>query len=110
MVCSQCKGVSYCSKVHQKEHWKCHKLTCCKGAAAADSAQLRQVEALVRDKALFPEYGIEVEAEVFGEEDQQELKAIMEKANIWEDAGTFQNLYYHFFFVIPRVVCNYVIK
>lgn len=48
---------------------------------------LQQAEAQVREKALFPEYCIEVEPEVFGEQDQQELQNIMEKANIWEDAG-----------------------
>lgn len=85
-MCSQCKGVSYCSKAHQKEHWKCHKLTC-KGSTVPSSAAAQQAEALVREKALFPEYCIEVEAEVFGEDDEQELKTIMEKANIWEDAG-----------------------
>ena len=52
------------------------------------SAALQQVEAQVREKALFPEYCIEVEPEVFGEQDQQELQKIMETANIWEDAGT----------------------
>lgn len=59
------------------------------------SAALQQAEAQVREKALFPEYCIEVEPEVFGEEDQQELQKIMETANIWEDAGTillFQRL------------------
>jgi len=69
------------------------------------SAALQQAEAQVREKTLFPEYCIEVEPEVFGEEDQQELQKIMETANIWEDAGTillFQRLliiaYQHMFF------------
>eukprot|EP01032_Pedospumella_encystans_P021654 gene21654-24553_t len=87
LVCSQCKNVSYCSKAHQKDHWRCHKLSC-KGPATVSSAALQQAEAQAREKALFPEYCIEVEPEVFGEQDQQELQRIMETANIWEDAVT----------------------
>jgi len=31
-VCSGCNGVAYCSKEHQREHWKVHKANCKKKA------------------------------------------------------------------------------
>ena len=30
--CSRCRGAIYCSKEHQKQHWKVHKLLCNKGS------------------------------------------------------------------------------
>lgn len=99
-MCGQCKITHYCSKAHQKEHWKCHKLLCSQGqggglsttASAALEAQVRAAEEQVLAKHLFPELSVAVEAEVFEGQDEQEMKAIMEKANIWEDAGE-QQLY-----------------
>lgn len=91
LLCGQCKGAHYCSKAHQKEHWKCHKLLCSQTKPAERStileAQMRAAEEQVLSRHLFPELGLVVEAEVFEGQDEAEMKSIMEKANIWEDAG-----------------------
>lgn len=92
LTCGQCKRATYCSKVHQKEHWKLHKLSCTKDSAPvkmpADSTAAKAIEEQVRARSLFPEYTLAVEDEVFEEEDEEELKRVMQTANIWEDAVT----------------------
>ena len=72
--------------MHQKEHWKCHKLVCQNSAVGSIQA-LQKAQAEVRAKHLFPEHGIAVEAEVFEQEDEEEMQKSLQKANIWEDAG-----------------------
>ena len=85
-VCSQCKCTHYCSRAHQKEHWKAHKLQCGGAPNTATAATSSTSSSTTSSPSLFPEYSIEVEAEVFEEADAEELKGIMERANIWEDA------------------------
>lgn len=36
-TCSRCKKVSYCSKEHQREHWKVHKKVCGKAKKKSDT-------------------------------------------------------------------------
>jgi hypothetical protein len=81
-MCGQCRQVFYCSKGHQKDHWKSHKHICNRSAVVDE-----KIERTVLEKALFPEAAIVVEPEEFEEEDEEELKKYMEKANVWEDAG-----------------------
>ncbi len=52
-----------------------------------DSKVAEAVEKQVRSRSLFPEYALEVEEEVFEGKDEEEMKKIMQDANIWEDAG-----------------------
>jgi hypothetical protein len=52
-----------------------------------DATAAAALEQQIRARCLFPEFALQVEEEVFEEEDEAELKGIMEKANIWEDAG-----------------------
>lgn len=87
LTCSQCKRVNYCSKAHQKEHWKLHKLVCMQ-EGATDYTAVKAMEEKVRARSLFPEYTLAVEDEVFEGEDEEELKRVMQSANIWEDAVT----------------------
>lgn len=87
MLCSQCKVVHYCSKAHQKDHWKRHKLQCGTTTTVFDTIVAQEVETRILGRNLFPEYSLQVEEEVFEEDDEEEMKKIMETANIWEDAG-----------------------
>jgi hypothetical protein len=79
--------------LHQKEHWKRHKLECATTAAPSvfDATAAAALDQQIRARCLFPEFALQVEEEVFEEEDEAELKGIMEKANIWEDAGEADN-------------------
>lgn len=78
-TCSKCRSVHYCSRAHQREDWKAHKVCCGKGppTPCASSA------------SLFPEYDIvdEVE-ELENTAEDERIKAAAEKATIWEDAMT----------------------
>lgn len=89
LACAQCKKAHYCCRTHQKEHWKRHKLECGKDATNVPTAgELAAAEEQVAARALFPEYSLVVEEEVFEGEDEAELAKIMRDANIWEDAVT----------------------
>ena len=37
-VCAGCSKVAYCSKEHQREHWKEHKLVCAQKVTAAPTS------------------------------------------------------------------------
>jgi hypothetical protein len=84
--------VHYCSRTHQREHWKSHKLVC--GAAHNSEARssepgaegAAEAENRVLRAHLFPEYSLVVEAEEL-DRCEDEARAAMDKANIWEDAG-----------------------
>ncbi|XP_033835527.1 egl nine homolog 1 [Periophthalmus magnuspinnatus] len=47
LKCGRCRNSFYCSKEHQKQHWKEHKLKC----KEADKAQQKQAEQAVRQAA-----------------------------------------------------------
>ena len=89
MVCSACKTMRYCSRDHQRLHWKTHKPVCLSGTASA--------AALVASSPswkppVFPELSIEV-ADEQGEEDgdhDEDNKENSKKPQIWEDAGNPQ--------------------
>ena len=60
MQCSACRTVHYCSKSHQKLHWKrCHKAQC--GSDTADGTTITLKAGKIAPQLLaFPEYEIEV--------------------------------------------------
>lgn len=89
-MCSGCKQVSYCSRSHQKLHWKYHKKAC-QAVAASSSGTLtmnsNDLEA--QQQCLFPEYEIIVESEnetAAGED--KKLASKSSATEIWEDAMT----------------------
>lgn len=71
-LCAGCKDMIYCSRAHQREHWKAgHKLQC-KGAVTAtttttttttSSSESTGAKALTPVKSVFPEYDIVIEDE-----------------------------------------------
>jgi len=42
MACTACRGIFYCGKDHQKEHWKTHKPTCGKIQEAAKAGVFKE--------------------------------------------------------------------
>ena len=103
-MCSRCKSTFYCSRTHQKEHWKHHKTRECNpdsapqssGAVAATavtaeeggkSLLVAEVDPVQRRK-LFPEYSLVVEPEELDDEAELAKSAqAMSTAHIWDDAG-----------------------
>eukprot|EP01033_Poteriospumella_lacustris_P018085 gene18085-12974_t len=63
-LCSRCRNVRYCSKAHQKQHWKIHKAHCSAEASSSTTAKndVRSLDASQRGY-LFPEYEIVVDPE-----------------------------------------------
>lgn len=57
--CSQCKVARYCSRQHQRLHWKSHKLKCLQESSTATTGDLDDAQ----KRFLFPSYEIVVEAE-----------------------------------------------
>jgi pre-rRNA-processing protein TSR4 len=78
MQCTKCKRVNYCSKSHQKIHWKHHKLTC-----GTDIKDFSTDE--VKKSWLFKEYDLVVSEE---ELKADTTEAIESSTTIWEDART----------------------
>ena len=79
-VCSGCKKVSYCSRSHQKLHWKYHKKACKGGDEDVDSSAAEY---------LFPEYEIVVEPEEESAVPSESIKTSNSaETEIWEDAMT----------------------
>jgi pre-rRNA-processing protein TSR4 len=90
--CSKCKIASYCSREHQRAHWKYHKTTCSQTVDSLSSsdgtiiANKQISEAKSNLSLLFPEYEISVTAEVLVDcaEDARDDSVL--KAHVWEDA------------------------
>ncbi len=77
--CAGCRKVHYCSKLHQKMHWKQgHKQQCTSSQVESDSADYTGI--------LFPEHAIEVEREELDNE-MHIANPIADKATMWDDAG-----------------------
>jgi len=57
--CSQCKIARYCSRQHQRLHWKSHKVTCQQHISDLATDELDDAQ----KRFLFPSYEIVVEAE-----------------------------------------------
>lgn len=85
-TCSNCKVAHYCSREHQKSHWKIHKLSCGKkndGELSNDQTGGQQNKEL---PLLFPEYEIEVSEEVLKDRKDDALDEAVLKAHIWDNA------------------------
>lgn len=80
LQCTKCRKANYCSKSHQKIHWKHHKLTC-----GTDVRDFSTDE--VRQSWLFKEYDLVVSEE---ELKADTAEAIESSTTIWEDARTTQ--------------------
>lgn len=103
-VCSRCRNVRYCSKAHQKQHWKLHKAHC---SAEAPSSTITKQDVQSLDASqrgyLFPEYEIVVDPEDVDaatlakssseatKEPTVEAEAILsnvpKNVHVWDDAG-----------------------
>jgi pre-rRNA-processing protein TSR4 len=84
-ICSNCKSAHYCSREHQKSHWRLHKLTCGKSDSELPTAQ--SSASLLKDvPLLFPEYDIEVSEEILRDRKDDALDEAVLKANIWDNA------------------------
>lgn len=80
LQCIKCKSVNYCSRSHQKIHWKHHKLTCGNGIRDFNTDQIKQ-------SWLFKEYDLVVSEE---ELKADKAEAIESSTTIWEDARSTQ--------------------
>lgn len=93
--CGNCHAVHYCSRHHQKKHWKMHKQSCCpKDASPTEGAVAEECSPEKFPDILFPEFEIVVESEsdiFLDKEERDKAKAkvtdAMQEANIWDDAG-----------------------
>lgn len=85
--CSVCKEASYCSKLHQKSHWRHHKRACNKKPTSEDVSEAGEGagDVDVENVWLFPEFSLTVEPEEFDDEDLVNAAA---STTIWEDAVT----------------------
>ena len=86
-VCSRCKKVYYCSKAHQKEHWKTHKLYCGDEAVQSSPTYYKLETEDIERNITYPQYDLLVEDEILDD------VAVIDKAddtvmnaNIWDDA------------------------
>ena len=79
--CSRCKNAHYCSREHQRSHWKYHKAQCGGGGAGATEAATDDTATLV-----LPEYSLEVSQEVLRDRKDDALEEMVMKANVWDDA------------------------
>lgn len=89
MVCSACKSTRYCSRDHQRLHWKIHKTVCRPSEKSSASTASTLSEPPSWSPPVFPELSIEV-ADELGEEDgdhDDDSKDESKKPQIWEDAG-----------------------
>ena len=94
--CSSCQTASYCSRSHQKQHWKTHKLVCGKAipnVATGDSINNSTVGIVNgNNDFLFPVYELSVSSEELVDsaddsENKEEL-VLGENTTIWDDALT----------------------
>lgn len=89
--CSKCKSVYYCSKSHQKAHWRHHK-SCCTEASSKDGNRnfpSSPVDPIQLEHS-FPEYEVVIEEEDAEDVQTKELvknAKVMESTTIWDDAG-----------------------
>uniref|UniRef100_A0A8C6TBF2 Egl-9 family hypoxia-inducible factor 1a n=1 Tax=Neogobius melanostomus TaxID=47308 RepID=A0A8C6TBF2_9GOBI len=84
LKCGRCRNSFYCSKEHQKQHWKEHKLKC----KEADKAQQqKQAEQAVR-QATAEEEEKEEEAAEEDEEDDEEEEEVVEEEEEEEEEKT----------------------
>lgn len=82
--CSRCKSINYCSREHQRSHWKYHKLHC---GTEASASTTNDFSALV-----LPEYSLEVSQEILCDRADDALDETVLKAKIWEDATVPENV------------------
>jgi len=96
--CKACSAASYCSRSHQRKHWKLHKAICTghAGSAAAASAsngdslemEMEASEAMIpadSSHSLYAEYDLVVSPEELVKDNAASKES---SATIWEDAHT----------------------
>jgi pre-rRNA-processing protein TSR4 len=93
--CQKCKKEHYCSKAHQRMHWKIHKNICSKSDTTVESnGEKEEIEMememdigldMKTVPALYPEYDLIVEPEVLVKDSSA---AVESSTTIWEDAHT----------------------
>lgn len=115
-VCSRCRSVKYCGKLHQKQHWKTHKKRCTEKSFSEDSCassfELMELDAS-QQGILFPEYEVVVEPEdenaanmmpTVGSDGpvttEEILAKVPESCNVWDDAGKSNLL------SVYSIICN----
>jgi pre-rRNA-processing protein TSR4 len=93
-VCSQCKVMRYCSRNHQKNHWKIHKLICgLNSSVDIDNSIDKDLSDNNASKStqlnlLLPEYDLFVNQEELQDiGDIDKVDETVVNANIWEDAS-----------------------
>lgn len=92
--CGRCHKVWYCSKIHQRLHWRIHKHTCfvdtekMAGNALTQGDDIIQAGLSKSNTFLYPEYDLLVEDEELDDADVDAADESVRKANIWDDAMT----------------------
>ena len=79
--CSRCKQSSYCSREHQRSHWKFHKLHCGVDGMINETTNEDALLSLV-----LPEYCLDVSQEILCDRTNDALDETVLKANIWDNA------------------------
>ena len=83
-TCSRCKSINYCSREHQRSHWKFHKLHC--GVEASTSCMTDFATLIL------PEHSLEVSQEILYDRADDALDEAVLKAKIWDDAAVPENI------------------
>lgn len=84
LLCSSCKGESYCSKVHQKAAWRTHKKACKARAREGTAVAAPMVAPSVAELFgghVFPAYEVRVVGEA-GLKAQADAKALSQRAAV----------------------------
>ena len=86
-VCSRCKKIYYCSKTHQKDHWKSHKLYCGEITVQSSPSYYKLEQESIGRSITYPQYDLLVDEEVLDDVATiDKVDEIVLNANIWGDA------------------------
>ncbi len=85
-TCTACHKEHYCSKKHQKQHWKLHKKACASpGEGSGDDEPGNFGTTSAASRLLYPEYDLLVSSEVLVKDSAAALES---STTVWEDAHT----------------------